>query len=64
MKNLETSKTSKLLGISKAHQTKTRSMAVGSGSEERLNPDVKSAFLEAERKKAGAITILRRYTIR
>ncbi len=64
MKNLETSKTSKLFGISKAHQTKTCSTAGSSGSEERLNPDVRSALLEAERRKAGAITILRRYTIR
>ena len=61
MRNLETSK---LFGISKAHQTKTCSTSESSGSEERPNPDIKSALLEAERRKAGAITILRRYAIR
>lgn len=61
MKNLETSK---LFGIRKAAPATARSGAESGGTEKGVYPDVKRALLEAERKKAEAITILRRHTIR
>jgi hypothetical protein len=60
MKSLESSK---LLGIRKA-VPKAPPSAVSSDAHEGSNQDVSRALLEAERKKAGAITILRRYAIR
>jgi hypothetical protein len=60
MKSLESSK---LFGIRKA-VPKAPSSAVSGGAHEGPDAEVSRALLEAERKKAGAITILRRYAIR
>jgi hypothetical protein len=60
MKSLESSK---LFGIRKA-VPKAPPSAVSSDAHEGPDQDVSRALVEAERKKARAITILRRYAIR